>query len=324
MNLEIYENPITTKWDEQLGGCHFANPLQASAYADYLRAQGSQVHAFTFVQAGQAIGHCLVSVSRNKTATWSFGPVLREPDSQTLNQMLVLLIPYLRKHLRIRAVETARLPAFYTGQEYPPPTHYDSLGQTPYIDLQQDLETLNRSYDRSVRKNVRKCQDAGVEITITNDPAALEPYLAMLTDFRSQRGLRLPPFYPNAQTLQYFNRPHTGMYLALAHQGGEYLAGMGLVTYHQLMTEIAVAEAPLFHERKLPVNDLIKVRAIEHFREQGIRYYDLAGVSRQPADAKQENIRRFKLKFTQNLADYGIIGRRVFSPLWYFYRAIHR
>jgi lipid II:glycine glycyltransferase (peptidoglycan interpeptide bridge formation enzyme) len=67
---------------------------------------------------------------------------------------------------------------------------------------------------------------------------------------------------------------------------------------------------------------MIKVEAARHFSSMGLAYYDLAGVSRNADDAKEANIRRFKMKFATGVARFGSVKNVCFSPTKYYARKI--
>ena len=139
-----------------------------------------------------------------------------------------------------------------------------------------------------------------------------------LQKHRQKLGQPMPLFYPNASTLSLGNRGHTTFSIALASVEGTYLSGMGFISLGQVVTEIAVAQSEEYFIRKLPAQDQIKVAAIEHFASKGVRYYDLAGIASLPASEKETNIRRYKLKFSNQIRTFAKTGRQAFKPLLFW------
>jgi lipid II:glycine glycyltransferase (peptidoglycan interpeptide bridge formation enzyme) len=186
--------------------------------------------------------------------------------------------------------------------------------------LEQNLDGINRSFDSSVRKNIRKCNEAGVTVEITNDASSIPIYLEMLSSFRKSRGFPLPPFHPNFMSMKLFSREHTSMDIAFASVNGTPIAAMGYVTFGKIVTEIAVAESEEFFRLKLSVNDLIKVKAIETYKLRGMKYYDVTGGKKYTEDPKEQNINKFKRKFGKRLAEFQRIEHQYIKADSFIYK----
>jgi hypothetical protein len=299
--------------------------MQSTGYAEWLQRQGYTPNYFHIIYDSEMIGQCSILINQNNVGTWSYGPVLRDSCPLNYSDVVSELLQYLEK-MGVIGVENVTTQVMYNGSCYEANNAlYSEIRETPFVDLQRNIEETYRLFDRSVRKNVRKCETAGVDVFITNDPSALDPYLEMLSSHRSRLGLAMPPFYPNHETKRMFSRPYSSMDLALASINGKYLAGLGFIVFGKIVIEVAVAQSDAYLETNLPAHDLIKVRAVETYGKQGVKYYDLMGVKKRPSNQKEQNIRRFKLKFSKSLAEFATINDRGLAYLPYLkYRFVRK
>jgi hypothetical protein len=264
---------------------------------------------------GERIGKCLVFSDRNGLASWYQGPVVRRERFPEYGNILAGLVDFLRG-MRLVCISSASTQTVYEKNYYQ--THFPALSghfEAPFVDLEQGIQEIKGGFDRSLKKNLRKCSEAGVETEITGDAAVLEPYGRMLAYHRGRMNLGLPELFPNGASQRIFTRPETGMELALAKVDGSLLAGLGYITFGRVVIEVAAAQSEEYHERKLPAYELLKVKAIEHYKSRGMRLYDLQGVRRAPPTEKEANIRRFKLKFTGTLGEFGAMENEVLHPM---------
>jgi lipid II:glycine glycyltransferase (peptidoglycan interpeptide bridge formation enzyme) len=196
--------------------------------------------------------------------------------------------------------------------------------ETPVIDLRRPAEARFRSFDASVRKNVRKCERAGMTVELTADLDAVAEYAALVKEYRQRMSLPLPPLFPQVRLASLFDASSSRMFVALARVDGEAIAGLGFLMFGRVMFELGAAQGPTYAERKLPAHDVIKVAAAEYGAKAGAAFYDLAGVRREPGSEKEANIRRFKLKFTQRCAGFSVIRNRMLSPFGQAGRAVRK
>jgi lipid II:glycine glycyltransferase (peptidoglycan interpeptide bridge formation enzyme) len=260
----------------------------------------------------------LIELSNQKIATWYYGPLLKAEKTANQEDIIKEFLVFLKNN-GIIAVENAKTQKYFPSSSIFDQNSglYSRIGESPFIDIRNNLDEVIKTFDRSVRKNCNKCERAGVEVEISEDTTLLEPYTEMLIWFRSSKNFGLPTFFPNADTLKIFNSPITSMGIAMAKLNGHYLAGMGFVTINNIMTEIGSATSKEYETEKLPVNEYLKIKAIEFYKQKGISIYDLAGGEKNPSDPKKQNILAFKQKFTVRNAPYGIIDRKILSPAWY-------
>jgi hypothetical protein len=314
VKFEFYDCSNVPDWDAELLEYDLPHVFQSSSFAEnFPNLVGRQRYYPKYIyicDSGAVIGQCLIGLSRRKTIQWYFGPVVKDEYHACYNDIVEQLIGHLQLQ-GVLALDYASTQIFYERNVYSDnDSLYSHIGETCFVDLGLDCDEIYGSFDSSVRKNVRKCNRAGVTVDITNDPSVIPVYLEMLSSFRRSRGFPMPPFYPNMTTMKLHSRAHTSMAIAFASVDGLVVSAMGYVTFGKLVTEIAAAQSAEYLRLKLPVNDLIKVRAIEHYKSLGMKYYDITGGKKYTEDPKERNINKFKRKFGIRLAEFGMIQCR--------------
>lgn len=312
-------NQSTPNWDNEILKYDSPEICQTSFFGEYIQKSGGQPAYISIYENGDLIGNCLVNITRDRICTWSYGPMISTDRTTLQEEIIVQLFDFLRKN-DIVAIENIKTQKhFNTNVSFDENEKiYSGIGESPYIDIRPGMDEILGSFDRSVRKNINKCLRNGIEVLISEDATLLEPYLEMLSTFRLSRSFDMPSFFPNTDTMRIFNTPLSSMGIALARYEGQYLAGMGFITFGSTMTELAMATSKDYESVKLPVNELIKVKAIEHYKDKGMQVYDLAGGKKDPTDPKKISILKYKLKFASNTASFGMIDRKILKSVWYF------
>jgi len=311
-------------WDSDLlslGG--HPHPLQSAAFGAFLRADMGRAGYVRIFRDSRLAGMCVLGIDSPGAGTWYHGPHAPGAAPEEYCDMFSGLMGHLQKRgLTAVAAASSQLvcDATYYSDPAAPPFH--EIEETAYLDLRVPPDDMLAGFDRSVRKNVRKCAGAGVEIIISSEPEYLAKYFELLAAHRQKLNFPLPPFYVNAQTAPLFNREACGMNVALASVQGEFIAGLGYVHFGAMVMEAGVGQSDGYASYGLNAHDMIKVEAARHFSSMGLAYYDLAGVSRNADDAKEANIRRFKMKFATGVARFGSVKNVCFSPTKYYARKI--
>jgi hypothetical protein len=311
-------------WDARLLAAADPHPLQSSSCAAALAGPGARVLRLEIRTGREAAGWCSMVVDSGGMAQWFYGPVMPHGDAQPEALVLSALLHALPR-FGIRGIAYATTHVRYDGE----PRRWRHSwcarsGATPVVNLRCSAEALFESYDASVRKNVRKCQRAGMRVDITDQAPFVARYAKLVRAYRERLSLPLPALFPQERLLAHFAGSTSRMLVALAQANGEDVAGLGLVIFGRTVVEFGVAQAGSYEARKLPAHDFIKFAVAAHGQAHGLSYYDLAGIRRGPGSAKEANIRRFKMKFTSQCAEFRVIDRETFSMLAPARRAVRR
>jgi len=173
---------------------------------------------------------------------------------------------------------------------------------TSVVGLRADDETLLASFDRSVRKAVRRCEREGVSVRRCEDLEALE------RDFMGAYGAATGGVdLERARTVFALDRArHYAYYVAVASDG-VVLATLGTYRFGGVVTEIMSVRTPAAQASGVPAQDLLHWEVMRRHRDLGDEWFDLAGFAHSPQSSKEEGIRRFKQKWG---------GVRVESPIF--------
>jgi Acetyltransferase (GNAT) domain len=166
------------------------------------------------------------------------------------------------------------------------------------VDLTPDEEALLMSLDHAARKGVRKAAREGVRTErLTEWEDYREKFLLPYHSW-TRPGEDAAAFLAEAKAI--WDHPghhdHYEYHAAIADECA-VLAVLGMYCFADVATEITSGISPLAIERKLPAQDLLHWEMFRAARARGCRTFDLAGVSPDPQNGKEENIRRFKKKW---------------------------
>jgi hypothetical protein len=305
----------------------YPNIYQSNSFYRFLKSNpyfysnpGRQSHII-ILSGREQIGRLLISMDDSGLqASWQSGPIVRKDYQQVYGEIFHKMIIFLKK-VGIKKIHSGTTQIFYDSAKeilYPK----DSLsfeGETVVVDLRQDSSSIFKSFDRSVIKNIQKCLKVGVSVKFINSPnnSEFNIYTDLLTKFRNRLGFPLPPFYPNETTMKLFNSEGYSMNIGLGIFNHKILCAMGYVSFGNIVTEIAAVRADEYENVNLPINDLMKITAIEKFKNEGMDYYDITGGRKNPSDTKEQSINRFKRKFSNELRSYGYIWEKPLKKsLW--------
>jgi hypothetical protein len=309
-------------WDEFYRACSYVHPYQSSAFGRWESFRRNRVMYLSIAKCGMKVGQCLVSLSPHGIARWYFGPVLSDTAGFQFDDALAAVVRYL-KNCGVVAIGHSLTPPAYGRSTAVPEPSVGVACHTLLIDLTQPVETLLKAFDRTVRKNVRKCRERQVQVRVSEgDGAALEAYVKLLAEHRKKLGLPMPPFYPNRDSVRCFAASSARLLVALASVDGQAMAGLGFAVLNKVAVEVGVAQSADYDALKLPLQDFIKAEACGALASAGVEVYDLAGVSLAARNRKEESIRRFKQKFSNRLSMYHSIDLRFKALRYYYCRAV--
>ena len=234
---------------------------------------------------------------------WNYGPVVSGDDglySSILNAALDV------KRSKIDAIIMDATPHPLDDRK----TCFSTLGfsaktvGTFIINLKQDPKGLWANLDKkSVRKNVERAIERGVQVEVTDSHDGLLEYYAALAEARKRSGLLVPPFESVSELWRCLGKDH---YLKcfLARWNGKVVAALLISTFNGYMNEWGAATSPITIENKLYAAELVKWEVIKWGNENNMRFYDLTGVELNAVDEKSKGIFRFKEKWGGELTEY--------------------
>jgi len=232
------------------------------------------------------------------------GPVL--PDGDPLPSLAALLdkLDSLARSLRVR---TIRLAGFAPASRWAGDEAVAGLllrrgyqvgpWLTSLVDLRPDIENLQRALAHAARKGIRKCMDAGIVVAECQSLREFErdfrdPYYAGLAADGKEG--RAPGKDAALWTVD--RRRHYRFFVA-KDRGGAVHAVLGTYSFNGVATEIMSGRPPAGRAGKFPAQDLLHWSAFLAHKKAGDTWFNLAGYSPAPRDAKEAGICRFKRKW---------------------------
>lgn len=164
------------------------------------------------------------------------------------------------------------------------------------INSSEPVEKLLENVDKSARKIVRRTEEKGVVVKLAESDKELKEYYSLLRSERKTQGFSTVPFWLVKAQWDLLHPSNYQIFLAM--KDGKLLAGMGVIFQDGYMIEVASALSVEARKEHIYANDLIKWNVIKWAHENGIKYYDLAGVDpNSKPGSKEEGIFKFKQKW---------------------------
>ena len=265
-----------------------------------------------------ACGHAIFPV-----LSWPCTPVILEPDRESdIHAAFASGVVAIQRDSGIASVRNGSIAWGSPEISDQVLRSWDSAGfslthrATFRIDLTQSLEERLRSFHRSVRKNIRKCEQSQVRVDRVDAPGnpTIDDYNRMRLRYKKvfsvgARSAAVQDYmwkhlHYDADCFEYF----------VASRGDNVLAGIGVLHFAGYALEIEAWTTPYALENSLPGGDALKWAIIQWGKERGLRWYDLGGVAVDPADgSKEANILRFKEKWGGTYVEYGLVSRSTSS-----------
>ncbi len=319
-----------SNWDDVVSSVPEGSIFQSAAWGRYLRRMGHEVFYLLARDAtGLAVGS-LLAFGENRRSDdrggegkpmtrvvkrlsaclfpalrFIGGPLVYDRDRlDEVNDAIILEVNRLGRRRRVFQVHGTA--PFHGGHQLSSSwtTTASSQWATCLIDLRLPKEQLWKNLHRSARKSVRRAREQGVVGRRMEDGGEIGSYLRLLHQTRHDLGLDMPPAYPDETMWESLGT--TGhLQIFFAEIDGRLCHGLGVLVFNGVLYEIGVARdvAGLVGAG---AGDIVKWDIIRWGTATGQREYDLAGVSPNPLDAKEEGIRRYKEKFGGAYVEYPI------------------
>lgn len=168
---------------------------------------------------------------------------------------------------------------------------------TYIIDLSSPIEIIHKNLDHHVRARIRKASENQISI---HHPETKEEFLEKFVRvFNSLQILNGRSERPEESFLGFWEERDSILYhpFYATAQDGEIIGVLGSYFCNGVTTEVTSALHPRCHSEKLPAQDLLHWQQISTAKNDGARYFDLAGVNPYPRNSKESGIKNFKAKW---------------------------
>jgi len=176
---------------------------------------------------------------------------------------------------------------------------------TYLVDLNHSEDDLLKNLNRAAIKNIKKREKMGCEIRRLTSFNEIEnffykPYCAFeeATGRKVMNPIGVTKILWEEDDHQYYQ------YYAAITADGEVIGTLAMYIFNGVATEIASSISPQALEQKIPAQDFLHWHLLLEAKRLGCHTFDLAGVAPQPANAKEEGIRRFKAKWGGEYVEY--------------------
>lgn len=232
------------------------------------------------------------------------GPVLAADDKPQALADLLVQVDALAARLGVRHIQFLGKPAMADwGDDAAVAAAFRRFGYrekpwlTSVVDLTASEERLFAGFRHAARKGVRKCIEAGLRVDVVHDAGAFrrdfyDPYVASLVT----RAGTLPAASTSAAWWESDTRRYY-RFLVAKDSSDTVHATLGTYAFNGVATEIMSGRTLAGRTANLPAQDLLHWEAFRIHKAAGDKWFNLAGYSADPRDAKEAGIRRFKEKW---------------------------
>ena len=323
LTIDVTSRKIPDNWDDFIDNISLASPFQTTNWAALVgRLRGAKPLFLTAKRGDEPVGQCLLQkegilsdwIRRSAlkplllplvnwkltTLTWLHGPVASGEDEGCVMRAFLGEIDRIAQEDGSLNISFTLPPASCCRNldEILTAAGYQSHRHATYlVDLKTDFAGR---FHRSVRKNVRKCKSQGVVVEPIREEEYSQ-YYQLVVDFRKRAGLA---GFSYTDFLSHVHLWGDRRELFAARIGDELIAGLGVLKGSELLIEVEAADSLACRERGINANDFLKHEIMNWGQDAGFRCFDLAGVAVEPANEKEENIKRFKSKFGGDYAEF--------------------
>lgn len=326
MYVEVSESADRKQWNSLVKSVPEGTISQTTCWAEYMEENSGVMPLYLIAknENNDIVGLLLLLKSSMTTSGilyklskfilptyfWHYGPLIFNKENEKL-----ILTKFLEKINNLAIKDHC----YVIGEVYPPihgalsqemikenfirSGFQATKGATFLVNLTQDESVLWANVKKTARKNVKRCEKQGVTVEQIESQSELKDYYELLVETRKRMGFALPPSYPNAIMWKHL-RNNNNVEVFMAKQNGRSIAGLGIVLFNGVLTEIGVAQSDYSIENKIYANDIIKWEIIKWGYEMGHKIYDLGGVSVEPRTEKEEGIYQFKAKWGGELVNF--------------------
>lgn len=239
---------------------------------------------------------------------WSFGPVVLDESrrAEIVSAILQQVYVFAREQRLICAQQVTTPVGTDTTEQisvFRDAGYSAKKWATYVVDLTVPEEQLwnNLKGGGVSRTPVRKAERMGVIVRLAESEQDLRRFYDIMNEHSRLNGIYQTQYERwalMAETLQ------QEMKLFLAEQDGQAIAGAGVLCYNGSGYLFRPVQAAYCYEQKVYAGDLLQWTIIKWGHQQGMRFYDLAGVSPLPTNAKERGIADFKAKWGGRYIEY--------------------
>jgi len=175
------------------------------------------------------------------------------------------------------------------------------------IDLAPGIDFLFSSLKHSARKELRKADDAGIEVRMIENIEQLREYYGFACRCAKRYNKKMFGF-KDFLTMWKFFRDWGHFETFVAFHSGRMISGLSVWGDKYNVSEIGSFQSEECFNMKWGGPDAVKWQAIKWSKSVGVRSFDLGGVNPLPGTKKEGGIRRFKEKWSGKEYQYLMVS----------------
>lgn len=166
------------------------------------------------------------------------------------------------------------------------------------LNLSPDVQYVRDNFSDSHKRNIRKAQKVGVEVTLCGSLESVEDFYRLNLITRKRHGLPSQPFSFFRNIHQHIIKKKHGLLLVAQHQGKVIAGALCIQFGNKAMYKYAASDRRYQHLRP---NNLILWKAIEYYCRQGYDSFNLG-----KTEQKHKGLKQFKSGWgaTEKTVDY--------------------
>jgi lipid II:glycine glycyltransferase (peptidoglycan interpeptide bridge formation enzyme) len=182
---------------------------------------------------------------------------------------------------------------------------------TYLVDLTQDENKLWMNLEHSARKSLKQMEGRGVIVKkVSGHQEFIEKFIIPYNRMEKEFGRSEVPLW-FAEKIKNTDNHDKYYHYFYAELDGNIEAVLGMYVYNGYATEIMSTTSRYTYENKVYAQDLIHWDMFRYAKSIGCHTFDLASVNPNPANAKEEGIRRFKKKWGGRYIEYPIFEKEL-------------
>jgi hypothetical protein len=354
--VDIEEKADNEKWNDLVRSVPEGTVFQTSYWADYLSGTGYCRPYFCSVKDSSGYKAVLLFWVENVNnrvrpdnklvaflgalsqgmhlayGYWFYGPLIFDKsDEAAILHALLKAVDRFARDKKLIAVRNIAEPIHQGAAQADSPDFnvYRSLKYehqrraTLFVDLSTDVNAAWARLKKSTRKDVTSCGKHGLTAGLLT-AEELDEYRAVISENVKRVNADFPPYYPDRNMWNALRARETCLEVMAIKKGGKIMGGAGILDFNGIICHMTSCQSDESYFKKINVNDLLTWEIAKWGMTGKKRLYDLTGIPLAPKDKKEEGLRNFKMKWSDNVREYAAYDQVYRKPVRALIRAVRR
>ncbi|HOU36868.1 MAG TPA: GNAT family N-acetyltransferase [Candidatus Omnitrophota bacterium] len=194
---------------------------------------------------------------------------------------------------------------------------------TLFMDLRTDVDTAWSRLKKSTRKDVSSCEKHSLTAGLLSADE-LDEYRAVISENVRRVRADFPPYYPDINMWNALRGAENCLEVMAIKKDGRIMAGAGILDFNGILCHMTSCQTDESYFKKINVNDLLTWEIAKWGISRKRRLYDLTGIPLRPKDRKEQGLRNFKMKWSENIRVYNAYDKVYRSSMRALIRTVRR